>query len=95
MNRTATLTPKAPLLMLAAALALLPSFYAGAAPAFLDYAQQQTQTQEKNDTDTVKQTAGDRPNADNKKNATNTAQLQKKSSVSRQRLRKKIKLFSN
>ena len=36
MNRTATLTPKAPLLMLAAALALLPSFYAGAAPAFLD-----------------------------------------------------------
>ncbi|WP_227686792.1 hypothetical protein [Klebsiella quasivariicola] len=78
MNRTATLTPKAPLLMLAAALALLPSFYAGAAPAFLDYAQQQTQTQEKNDTDTVKQTAGDRPNADNKKNATNTAQLQKK-----------------
>ncbi len=78
MNRTATLTPKAPLLMLAAALALLPSFYAGAAPAFLDYAQQQTQAQEKNDTDTVKQTAGDRPNADNKKIATNTAQLQKK-----------------
>ncbi len=78
MNKPATLTPKAPLLMLAAALALLPSFYAGAAPAFLDYAQQQTQTQEKNDTDTVKQTAGDRPNADNKKIATNTAQLKKK-----------------
>lgn len=78
MNRTATLTPKAPLLMLAAALALLPSFYAGAAPAFLDYAQQQTQAQEKNDTDTVKQTSGDRQNADNKKNAINTAQLQKK-----------------
>lgn len=78
MNRTATLTPKAPLLMLAAALALLPSFYAGAAPAFLDYAQQQTQAQEKNDTDTVKQTSGDRQNADNKKIATNTAQLQKK-----------------
>lgn len=78
MNRTATLTPKAPLLMLAAALALLPSFYAGAAPAFLDYAQQQTQAQEKNDTDIVKQTSGDRQNADNKKNAINTAQLQKK-----------------
>ncbi len=78
MNRTATLTPKAPLLMLAAALALLPSFYAGAAPAFLDYAQQQTQAQEKNDTDTVKQTSGERQNADNKKNAINTAQLQKK-----------------
>ena len=43
MNKPATLTPKAPLLMLVAALALSTSFYAGATPAFLDYAQQQTQ----------------------------------------------------
>jgi hypothetical protein len=34
MNKPATLTPKAPLLMLVAALALSTSFYAGAAPAF-------------------------------------------------------------
>lgn len=37
MNKPATLTPKAPLLMLVAALALSTSFYAGATPAFLDY----------------------------------------------------------
>jgi hypothetical protein len=43
MNKAATLTLNAPLLMLVAALALSTSFYAGAAPAFLDYAQQQTQ----------------------------------------------------
>lgn len=43
MNRAATLTLNAPLLMLVAALALSTPFTAGAAPAFLDYAQQQTQ----------------------------------------------------
>lgn len=51
MNRAATLTLNAPLLMLVAALALSTPFTAGAAPAFLDYAQQQTQqsqAQEKN-----------------------------------------------
>ncbi|PLK57614.1 peptidylprolyl isomerase, partial [Klebsiella quasipneumoniae] len=42
MNRAATLTLNAPLLMLVAALALSTPFFAGAAPAFLDYAQQQT-----------------------------------------------------
>ncbi|MRE40738.1 peptidylprolyl isomerase [Klebsiella quasipneumoniae] len=78
MNRAATLTPKAPLLMLVAALALSTPFFADAAPAFLDYAQQQTQAQEKSDAVTAKQTSGDRQNADNKKKTTNTAQLQKK-----------------
>lgn len=47
MNRAATLTLNAPLLMLVAALALSTPFFAGAAPAFLDYAQQQTQAHEK------------------------------------------------
>ncbi len=78
MNRAATLTPKAPLLMLVAALALSTPFFADAAPAFLDYAQQQTQAQEKSDAATAKQTSGDRQNADNKKKTTNTAQLQKR-----------------
>ena len=78
MNRAATLIPKAPLLMLVAALALSTPFFADAAPAFLDYAQQQTQAQEKSDAATAKQTSGDRQNADNKKKTTNTAQLQKR-----------------
>ncbi|SYR38317.1 peptidyl-prolyl cis-trans isomerase [Klebsiella pneumoniae] len=59
MNRAATLTLNAPLLMLVAALALSTPFTAGAAPAFLDYAQQQTQqsqAQEKNDAASAKQT---------------------------------------
>lgn len=47
MNRAATLTLNAPLLMLVAALALSTPFFAGAAPAFLDYAQQQTRAHEK------------------------------------------------
>ncbi len=78
MNRAATLTLNAPLLMLVAALALSTPFFAGAAPAFLDYAQQQTQAHEKSDTATAKQTSGDRQNADNKKKTPNTAQLQKR-----------------
>ncbi len=78
MNRAATLTLNAPLLMLVAALALSTPFFAGAAPAFLDYAQQQTQAHEKSDTVTAKQTSGDRQNADNKKKTPNTAQLQKR-----------------
>ena len=78
MNKPATLTPKAPLLMLVAALALSTPFFAGAAPAFLDYAQQQTQAHEKSDTATAKQTSGDRQNADNKKKTPNTAQMQKR-----------------
>ncbi|MEH8791684.1 hypothetical protein RAG23_01460 [Klebsiella quasipneumoniae subsp. similipneumoniae] len=95
MNRAATLTLNAPLLMLVAALALSTPFFAGAAPAFLDYAQQQTQAHEKSDTATAKQTSGDRQNADNKKKTPNTAQLQKESPASRRPLNKKIKLFSN
>lgn len=67
MNRAATLTLNAPLLMLVAALALSTPFFAGAAPAFLDYAQQQTQANEKSDAATAKQTSGDRQPADNKK----------------------------
>ncbi len=78
MNRAATLTLNAPLLMLVAALALSTPFFAGAAPAFLDYAQQQTQAHEKSDTATAKQTSGDRQNADNKKKTPDTAQLQKR-----------------
>lgn len=69
MNRAATLTLNAPLLMLVAALALSTPFFAGAAPAFLDYAQQQTQAHEKSDAATAKQTSGDRQPADNKKDA--------------------------
>ncbi|WKI47728.1 hypothetical protein QYQ77_04245 [Klebsiella pneumoniae] len=70
MNRAATLTLNAPLLMLVAALALSTPFTAGAAPAFLDYAQQQTQqsqAQEKNDAASAKQTQESRQSADNKK----------------------------
>lgn len=78
MNRAATLTLNAPLLMLVAALALSTPFFACAAPAFLDYAQQQTQAHEKSDAATAKQTSGDRQNADNKKKTPNTAQLQKR-----------------
>lgn len=82
MNKPATLTPKAPLLMLVAALALSTSFYAGATPAFLDYAQQQTQQaqaqEEKSAAATAKQASGARQNADNKKTTANNAQLQKR-----------------
>ncbi|HCI6020278.1 TPA: FKBP-type peptidyl-prolyl cis-trans isomerase [Klebsiella quasipneumoniae subsp. quasipneumoniae] len=78
MNRAATLTLNAPLLMFVAALALSTPFFAGAAPAFLDYAQQQTQAHEKSDAATAKQTSGDRRPADNKKKTPNTAQLQKR-----------------
>ena len=66
MNRAATLTLNAPLLMLVAALALSTPFTAGAAPAFLDYAQQQTQqsqAQEKNDAASAKQTQESRQSA--------------------------------
>ena len=79
MNKPATLTPKAPLLMLVAALALSTSFYAGATPAFLDYAQQQAQAQEeKSSAATAKQASDARQNADNKKTTANNAQLQKR-----------------
>ncbi|PXK59640.1 peptidylprolyl isomerase [Klebsiella variicola] len=82
MNKPATLTPKAPLLMLVAALALSTSFYAGATPAFLDYAQQQTQQaqaqEEKSSAATAKQASDARQNADNKKTTANNAQLQKR-----------------
>ncbi|MPU33295.1 peptidylprolyl isomerase [Klebsiella quasipneumoniae] len=78
MNRAATLILNASLLMLVAALALSTPFFAGAAPAFLDYAQQQTQANEKSDAATAKQTSGDRQPADNKKKTPNTAQLLKR-----------------
>ena len=79
MNKPATLTPKAPLLMLVAALALSTSFYASATPAFLDYAQQQAQAQEeKSSAATAKQASDARQNADNKKTTANNAQLQKR-----------------
>ncbi|EPY4735767.1 FKBP-type peptidyl-prolyl cis-trans isomerase N-terminal domain-containing protein [Klebsiella quasipneumoniae] len=91
MNRAATLTLNAPLLMLVAALALSTPFFAGAAPAFLDYAQQQTQAHEKSDAATAKQTSGDRQNADNKKKTPNTAQLQKRTASQQATIEKKDK----
>ncbi|HBZ1181550.1 TPA: peptidylprolyl isomerase [Klebsiella pneumoniae] len=96
MNRAATLTLNAPLLMLVAALALSTPFTAGAAPAFLDYAQQQTQqsqAQEKNDAASAKQTQESRPSADNKKTGTNTSQLQKRITSQQAAIAQKDKLI--
>ncbi len=96
MNRAATLTLNAPLLMLVAALALSTPFTAGAAPAFLDYAQQQTQqsqAQEKNDAESAKQTQESRQSADNKKTGTNTSQLQKRITSQQAAIAQKDKLI--
>ncbi|SWL26024.1 FKBP-type peptidyl-prolyl cis-trans isomerase FkpA [Klebsiella pneumoniae] len=96
MNRAATLTLNAPLLMLVAALALSTPFTAGAAPAFLDYAQQQTQqsqAQEKNDAASAKQTQESRQSADNKKTGTNTSQLQKRIASQQAAIAQKDKLI--
>ena len=96
MNRAATLTLNAPLLMLVAALALSTPFTAGAAPAFLDYAQQQTQqsqAQEKNDAANAKQTQESRQSADNKKTGTNTSQLQKRITSQQAAIAQKDKLI--
>ncbi|STW85437.1 FKBP-type peptidyl-prolyl cis-trans isomerase FkpA [Klebsiella pneumoniae] len=96
MNRAATLTLNAPLLMLVAALALSTPFTAGAAPAFLDYAQQQTQqsqAQEKNDAASAKQTQESRQSADNKKTGTNTSQLQKRITSQQEAIAQKDKLI--
>ena len=96
MTRAATLTLNAPLLMLVAALALSTPFTAGAAPAFLDYAQQQTQqsqAQEKNDAASAKQTQESRQSADNKKTGTNTSQLQKRITSQQAAIAQKDKLI--
>lgn len=96
MNRAATLTLNAPLLMLVAALALSTPFTAGAAPAFLDYAQQQTQqsqAQEKNDAASAKQTQQSRQSADNKKTGTSTSQLQKRITSQQAAIAQKDKLI--
>ena len=96
MNRAATLSLNAPLLMLVAALALSTPFTAGAAPAFLDYAQQQTQqsqAQEKNDAASAKQTQESRPSADNKKTGTSTSQLQKRITSQQAAIAQKDKLI--
>lgn len=96
MNRAATLTLNAPLLMLVAALALSTPFTACAAPAFLDYAQQQTQqsqAQEKNDAASAKQTQESRQSADNKKTGTNTSQLQKRITSQQAAIAQKDKLI--
>ncbi|PLO51245.1 peptidylprolyl isomerase [Klebsiella pneumoniae] len=96
MNRAATLTLNAPLLMLVAALALSTPFTDGAAPAFLDYAQQQTQqsqAQEKNDAASAKQTQESRQSADNKKTDTNTSQLQKRITSQQAAIAQKDKLI--
>ena len=96
MNRAATLTLNAPLLMLVAALALSTPFTAGAAPAFLDYAQQQTQqsqAQEKNDAASAKQTQESRQSADNKKTCTSTSQLQKRITSQQAAIAQKDKLI--
>ena len=96
MNRAATLTLNAPLLMLVAALALSTPFTAGAAPAFLDYAQQQTQqsqAQEKNDAASAKQTQESRQSADNKKTGTSTSQLLKRITSQQAAIAQKDKLI--
>ena len=96
MNRAATLTLNAPLLMLVAALALSTPFTAGAAPAFLDYAQQQTQqsqAQEKNDAASAKQTQESRQSADNKKTGTSTSHLQKRITSQQAAIAQKDKLI--
>lgn len=96
MNRAATQTLNAPLLMLVAALALSTPFTAGAAPAFLDYAQQQTQqsqAQEKNDAASAKQTQESRQSADNKKTGTSTSQLQKRITSQQAAIAQKDKLI--
>ncbi len=96
MNRAATLTLNAPLLMLVAALAFSTPFTAGAAPAFLDYAQQQTQqsqAQEKNDAASAKQTQESRQSADNKKTGTSTSQLQKRITSQQAAIAQKDKLI--
>ena len=96
MNRAATLTLNAPLLMLVAALALSTPFTAGAAPAFLDYAQQQTQqsqAQEKNDAASAKQTQESCQSADNKKTGTSTSQLQKRITSQQAAIAQKDKLI--
>ena len=96
MNRAATLPLNAPLLMLVAALALSTPFSAGAAPAFLDYAQQQTQqsqAQEKNDAASAKQTQESRQSADNKKTCTSTSQLQKRITSQQAAIAQKDKLI--
>ena len=93
MNRAATLTLNAPLLMLVAALALSTPFFAGAAPAFLDYSQQQTQAQEKNDAASAKQTQESRQSADNKKTGTSTSQLQKRITSQQAAIAQKDKLI--
>ena len=96
MNRAATLTLNAPLLMLVAALALSTPFTAGAAPAVLDYAQQQTQqsqAQEKNDAASAKQTQESRQSADNKKTGTSTSQLQKRITSQQAAIAQKDKLI--
>ena len=96
MNRAATLTLNAPLLMLVAALALSTPIFAGAAPAFLDYAQQQTQqsqAQEKNDAASAKQTQESRQSADNKKTGTSTSQLQKRITSQQAAIAQKDKLI--
>ena len=96
MNRAATLTLNAPLLMLVAALALSTPFTAGAAPAFLDYAQQQTQqsqAQEKYDAASAKQTQESRQSADNKKTGTSTSQLQKRITSQQAAIAQKDKLI--
>lgn len=71
-------------------------FTAGAAPAFLDYAQQQTQqsqAQEKNDAASAKQTQESRQSADNKKTDTNTSQLQKRITSQQAAIAQKDKLI--
>ena len=96
MNRAATLTLNAPLLMLVAALALSTPFTAGAAPAFLDYAQQQTQqsqAQEKYDAASAKQTQESRQSADNKNTGTSTSQLQKRITSQQAAIAQKDKLI--
>jgi hypothetical protein len=94
MNRAATLTLNAPLLMLVAALALSTPFTAGAAPAFLitPNSKPSNLRRKKKTMPQAKQTQESRQSADNKK-TTNTSQLQKRITSQQAAIAQKDKLI--
>ncbi|MBC2872874.1 hypothetical protein H7U18_09360 [Klebsiella pneumoniae] len=96
MNRAATLTLNAPLLMLVAALALsTPSPPAPRRPFLITpNSKPSNLRRKKNDAESAKQTQESRQSADNK-NRYQHLTITKESPASRRRLHKKISLYSN
>jgi hypothetical protein len=94
MNRAATLTLNAPLLMLVAALALSTPSPPAPRRRFLITPSSKPRAQEKNDAASAKQTSESRQSADNKKTPI-PHNCKKESPASRRRLHKKISLYSN